>query len=136
MDRIGGLSNLGNTCYLNSTLQCMRVIPELATSLTKFEGKTDAANGAVITGMRDLVGELERSSAAVEVRPFKFVSVFRQNFPMFAQQAEGGRGFVQQDAQECWSTLVTNVLAQRLKLPDGAGPSDLQGHSRSLLGAF
>lgn len=129
----GGLSNLGNTCYLNSSLQCLRVIPEVSTCLQRYEGKTNsAANSGVVTSMRDLVSELERSSAAVEVRPFKFVGIFRQAFPMFAQQAEGGRGFVQQDAEECWSTLIT-LLAQHLKLPGGAGSSDLAAGQPELL---
>ena len=32
-DNPGGLTNLSNTCYLNSALQCMKAIPELTSSL-------------------------------------------------------------------------------------------------------
>jgi len=128
----GGLTNLGNTCYLNSTLQVMMKIPELSQALQKYAGAGGESDKALLFAMRELMGELERSTAAQEVRPFKFVSVFRQNFPMFAQQAEGGRGFMQQDAEECWSTIVT-ALAQRLKVSPGPEPSDLMTPTPVLL---
>lgn len=31
-----GLVNLGNTCYLASTVQCLRAVPELEQAITKY----------------------------------------------------------------------------------------------------
>ena len=94
-----GLANLGNTCYLNSSLQCMRAVPEISTALQKFVGGSDGPYGEAngfISAMQQLNSELDRSNSAKEVKPFKFVSLFRTAYPMFAQQNEQGGGFMQQ----------------------------------------
>ena len=38
-----GFVNLGNTCYMNSTLQCLRAVPELREGLRSFGGGDDPA---------------------------------------------------------------------------------------------
>lgn len=38
MDLPAGLTNLGNTCYMNATVQCLKVVPELREALKDFKG--------------------------------------------------------------------------------------------------
>jgi hypothetical protein len=120
-DNPGGLSNLGNTCYLNSTLQCMKAIPEFSSSLKLYNGAGVPAEDSFVMAMRAIISELERSNSAREVQPLGFVRTFHDAFPMFAQRTPDGHP-MQQDAEECWSTIV-NALSQRMQLAvDGTNP--------------
>lgn len=36
MEMPAGLTNLGNTCYMNATIQCLKTVPEFKQALMEF----------------------------------------------------------------------------------------------------
>ncbi|CAG8442420.1 4126_t:CDS:10 [Funneliformis caledonium] len=111
-----GLENLGNTCYMNATLQCLRAIPELQESLNSFTGRESDANilqRNLTTSLRDLYHQMDQTTGPSS--PQIFLEVLRSAFPQFAQR--NAHGFMQQDADECWSQIITSLNQANVAIP-------------------
>jgi ubiquitin carboxyl-terminal hydrolase 14 len=103
-----GLHNLGNTCYMNSTIQCMRHMPELRTSLTLAPLTGPSPRGPSLSSLLlRTFNSLDASPNSVP--PNMFVLHLRQHFPQFAELSPERNSFLQQDAEELFNTLVTDI---------------------------
>ena len=50
MEMPAGLQNLGNTCYMNATVQCLKTVPEFSQSLQKYsQGNKKSAESLSLT---------------------------------------------------------------------------------------
>lgn len=103
-----GLVNLGNTCYLNSTLQVLNRIDEFKDILTNKKPNPGAPqNGKLALAVRDVLGKLDNAGEAF--KPQAFLATFFGAFPQFAEKDEHGHGFQQQDADECFQQLLSAI---------------------------
>lgn len=113
-----GLTNLGNTCYMSATVQCLKTVPELNEALKKFDVKLSLLatlsngpnNQGVTAALRDLYATMSSSSVS---EPLVLLRMLHRSIPRFAQRGEGNT-FQQQDANECWTEL-TRILQENLK---------------------
>merc|ERR1719384_163279 len=112
MDMPAGLQNLGNTCYLHATVQCLKTVPELRKQLTSYSGSVSLGGGEdavnMTAALRDLYSTMDRGST---VPPIILLQVLHMAFPRFAERGENG-GYQQQDANECWVEVLRMLQAK------------------------
>jgi len=120
MEMPAGLQNLGNTCYMNATIQCLKTIPELRSALTRFAGNVSLGGGndseSLTASLRDLYTTMDKGST---IPPIIMLQVLHTAFPRFAERGEGG-GYQQQDANECWMEILRMLQG---KAPSTTGSS-------------
>lgn len=125
LDMPVGIKNLGNTCYLNAVVQCIKTVPEIHKSIVQFNS-SQARSGAssssqhamLLNTIKACYQTMDDGSTPI---PLLMVELFRATFPRFAEQGSQG-DFMQQDASECWTELLR--LLQDSLLPKDQQKTD------------
>ena len=103
-----GIINLGNTCYLNSTIQVLYKLPEFKKAILEYKPKNSGSmNEKLLLSMQKLFKKIESQGEAFE--PKEFVKSIFTSFPQFAQIDKESGGYQQQDADECFQLILNEI---------------------------
>eukprot|EP00047_Mylnosiga_fluctuans_P003175 m.227822 g.227822 ORF g.227822 m.227822 type:complete len:521 (-) comp11649_c0_seq1:844-2406(-) len=131
--RMIGLSNLGNTCFMNSVLQCLACTPDLVDYILSGKYREDSRNrSALVEAFAETVRELCTKTIGAVV-PHRLKAEIGRRAPQFV-------GYSQQDAQELLRFLLdglhedlnraTTKPSEIGQLPDDLTPDEVSRRSQ------
>lgn len=100
--------NVGNTCYLNATVQCLAAVDMLCSSLGEYckqhpNPRTESEK--LLSALSQVFVSLHTTPHKGPIVPLELLQQLRKVNPQFQEWNSRG-GYCQQDAEECWSTLL------------------------------
>ncbi|XP_016139184.1 ubiquitin carboxyl-terminal hydrolase 14-like [Sinocyclocheilus grahami] len=131
-----GLTNLGNTCYMNATVQCLRSVPELKDALRRYSGALRSSGASVpsqyiTAALRDLYESMDKTASSIP--PIILLQFLHMAFPQFAEKGDQGQ-YLQQDANECWVQiqLYTSMCSLSMKCTESEDEDPTKGTESQL----
>ncbi|CAI4061070.1 hypothetical protein SKDZ_06G0800 [Saccharomyces kudriavzevii ZP591] len=112
-----GFKNMGNTCYLNATLQALYRVDDLRDMILNYNPSQEASNSGVQDEEthKQIIIEMKRCFENLQNKSFKSVlpivllNSLRKCYPQFAERDAQGGFYKQQDAEELFTQLFHSM---------------------------